>query len=137
MACDLDNVLHRNGMMGSVPLLRLFWVLFVILVKTHWFVHGAQDCHPIDQCSCKLSDGRIISLRQIDKGDGKGYVAVRISYLDRTFIILPTLFSIGMTLPTKVITVLSNSVSVNRRKAKCTEAVWLVMICRDSSCSPV
>jgi len=33
----------------------------------------SQSCHPLDQCSCKLDNGKIISLWGIDKGSGEGY----------------------------------------------------------------
>jgi len=33
----------------------------------------SQNCHPLDQCSCKLDNGKIISLWGIDKGSGEGY----------------------------------------------------------------
>lgn len=44
--------------------------LLLFLITT---IACSQDCHPLDQCSCKLDSGKIISLWEIDKGFGKSY----------------------------------------------------------------
>ena len=47
----------------------LCWLLLLFISN----ITCSHDCHPIDQCSCKLDNGQKINLWEIDKGAGEGY----------------------------------------------------------------